>query len=388
MFFYQKLVCWLETHWVAPAYAGGLLGFLAAFFFGAATNTMAGWLYVISGISLALLGIAAILPPRSLRPLQVHRRGIDPVSVGDDLMVEVEIENPTRQPKTLLQVREQLPPSLGKAATTIETLPPQHRHRWVYALATQQRGIYHWPGIELRTATPLGLFWCSRFRPLKAMAIVYPTVLPLNHCPLVDDLGEDYSPQISDRYRFQGAHEGLTRALRPYRYGDPTRLIHWRTSARHGELRVRELEVARGGQEIIIALDSAAPWPGETFEQAVVAAASLYFYTARAQLQGQLWTAGTGLINGNRPVLAALAGVMPGEKATALTALPRGVPLIWLTPDPRSLSELSSASRWILWSSPDFSPLQAALEPTETSGIEIRSDQPLDLQLQASLIRR
>ena len=31
-------------------------------FFGAAINTMAGWLYVISGVSFALLAVAAVLP--------------------------------------------------------------------------------------------------------------------------------------------------------------------------------------------------------------------------------------------------------------------------------------------------------------------------------------
>jgi len=52
--------------------------------------------------------------------------------------------------------------------------------------------------------------------------------------------------------RFQTT-EGLTRSLRPYRLGDPTRLIHWRTSARYGELRVRELEVMTGGKKLLSA---------------------------------------------------------------------------------------------------------------------------------------
>ncbi|MGL5081205.1 MAG: DUF58 domain-containing protein [Microcoleaceae cyanobacterium] len=387
MFLYRKLIHWLETHWVTPAYAGGLLGFLAIFFFGAATNTMAGWLYVISGISLALLGLAAILPARSLSALQVSRRAIDPVSQGYQLTVELEIENPTAQPKTLLQVRDQLPANLGKAATTIEILPPQSQHRWMYTLPTQKRGVYHWPGVELRTATPLGLFWCTRFRAAKATAIVYPTVFPLNRCPLVDDLGENYSPQASDRYRFKMAQEGLTRTLRPYRYGDPTRLIHWRTSARYGELRVRELEVSRGGEEIIIALDSAAPWPEEAFEQAVTVAASLYFYVSRAQLNGQLWTAGTGLVHGNRVVLATLAGVTAAE-ARSVEGLP-AVPVIWITSNRASLPSLPSGSRWVLWPSSEPSEQQQkrVRQQPVSQGIDIVPDRPLELQLQAPLNR-
>lgn len=54
---------------------------------------MAGWLYVISGTSFALLAIAAVLPVRSLKPLEVHRRPIEPVSVGNQLTIELEIYN-------------------------------------------------------------------------------------------------------------------------------------------------------------------------------------------------------------------------------------------------------------------------------------------------------
>jgi uncharacterized protein (DUF58 family) len=43
-----------------------------------------------------LLGIAAILPPRSLTGLSVTRRPIQPVSAGDDLILELEIHNSSR----------------------------------------------------------------------------------------------------------------------------------------------------------------------------------------------------------------------------------------------------------------------------------------------------
>ncbi len=375
----KKITHWLETHGVTPAYGGGLLCFLAAFFFGAATNTMAGWLYVISGMSLALLAMAAVLPMRSLRSLQVKRLKIQPVSMGDQLMVELEIHNPTSQPKTLLQVYDQLPPSLGKAATVIELLPPQGVQTWVYYLPTQKRGIYHWQQVRLRTGTPLGLFWCSRYRRAKATAIVYPQVFPLNHCPLVDHVGQEYSPQIEDRRRFQLATEGVTRTLRPYRYGDPTRLIHWRSSARYGELRVRELEHSTGGQEIIISLDSGATWNEDEFEQAVTVAASLYFYCSRCQLNVQLWTAQTGLVQGNRVVLSTLAAVQSSE--TRCVDSPPHLPLIWLTEDAAGLKGLPPGSRWVLWGNRD----RTVSEKLSFPGLIINPTQPLPSQLQSSL---
>ncbi|MEG4167708.1 MULTISPECIES: DUF58 domain-containing protein [unclassified Microcoleus] len=381
----HKIADWLENRAVTPAYAGWLLSGMTVFFFGSATNTMSGWLYVLSGGGLALLGVAAVLPGKSLRSLEVRRRPIEPVSAGDQITVELEIENRARQPKTLLQVIDILPFVLGEpVARPIEVIEPNSIYRHTYYLEVRQRGVYRWQEVNLRTAAPLGLFWCRRSRPVKAVAVVYPQVLPLSTCPLIDRIGQEDSPQFYNRSRSQTATEGLTRNLRPYRHGDPTRLIHWRTSARYGELRVRELEVAAGGQEIIIALDSAAAWQPEEFERAVTVAASLYFYASKRLLNVKLWTAGTGLVSGNRVVLETLAAVNAGEDAIDNRSK---LPIIWLTQNSASLSTLSPGSRWVLWPLATAETGDKTLVKHDLPGLKIRSDRPLELQLQDTLER-
>jgi uncharacterized protein (DUF58 family) len=381
----HKIADWLENRAVTPAYAGWLLSGMTVFFFGSATNTMSGWLYALSGVSLALLGVAAVLPGKSLRSLEVRRRTIEPVSAGDQITVELEIENRAREPKTLLQVVDILPFVLGQPIVRpIEVIDPNSIYRDTYYLEVRQRGVYRWQEVNLRTAAPLGLFWCRRSRRVKAVAVVYPQVLPLSTCPIIDRIGQEDSPQFYNRSRSQTATEGLTRNLRPYRHGDPTRLIHWRTSARYGELRVRELEVAAGGQEIIIALDSAATWQPEEFERAVTVAASLYFYASKRLLNVKLWTAATGLVSGNRVVLETLAAVNAGEDA--VENRPK-LPLIWLTQNSATLSTLSLGSRWVLWPLATAETGGKMLVKHELPGLEIRSDRPLELQLQAPLER-
>jgi uncharacterized protein (DUF58 family) len=385
----QRVAHWLETRWVTPAYSGWLLSGLSLFFFIAATNTMTGWLYVISGICVALLAIAAWLPHRLLRPLTIRRTAIAPVSLGDRLSLELTVENPTPHPKALIQLEDALPGSLGRPQVqSVETIPAHGTYRWRYELPTQQRGIYRWQTVHLRTAAPLGLFWCERSRPAKATAIVYPTVLPLGQCPLVDEMGQDDSIQVNDHRLHHAASQGLTRSIRPYRWGDSIRLVHWRTSARYGDLRVRELEVLTGGQELVICLDSAMPWRfptnaytlfPENFEQAVVAAASLYFYGVRSQLSVKLWTAGTGLLQGNQAVLEALAATRAGEDVQA-ESLPKA-PLLWLTQNPDSLSTLPLGSRWLLWTDPTT---PALLGDRTQPGLIIQPNEDLQLQLQRS----
>jgi len=373
----RRLLDWLEQNWVVPSYNGWVLGAVCLAYFGAATNTMAGWLYALSGIGFALLGLAAFLTRRSLQQLTVTRSAIAPVSAGDQIEVNLQIHNPTAQTKSLLLLRDLIPASFGTPPSqAVEQIPPHKFHPWTYYLTTQKRGVYWWHEVQLASGNPLGLFWGRRSCSAKAKAVVYPTVIPLSHCPLVDAAGDSENWQIrSDRF-YQAASEGITKALRPYRIGDPTRLIHWRTSARYGELKVRELEVFTGSQTIIIALDNALTWRIEDFEQAVTTAASLYFYAARQQLEAQLWMADTGLLHGSQLVLETLAATNYGAKLNH--HLP-DAPLIWLTANPQSLEQLPQGSRWLLWGETGRS--------GQFPGLMIDQQRPLQLQLQQSIFK-
>jgi len=367
---------WLETRASRPAYGGVVLLLIAISFFGAATNTMVGWLYALSGLIFALLGVAAVLPPRALKSIKVRRAPIYPVSAGDQLTLELILENPTRQPKTLLQVIDRLPKGLGNSSeSAIEMIPANDSYHWVYRTFAAQRGIYHWSQVELRTATPLGLFWSCRRHKVNAKAIVYPFVLSLRQCWLLDTLGEQDSDQFPEDKRFQAATVGLTRGLRPYRRGDSPRLIHWRSSARYGELRVRELEQSVAGQDVVIGLNSAIDWEEAVFEDAVTAAASLYFYARRSHLNVKLWTARSGLIQSQPEVLGILASVQFSETKQQA---PPSLPLVWLTCDARDIHTLPWGSRWLL-----FAPEEGqSLSSRNVSGLIVDASASLQQQLQ------
>jgi uncharacterized protein (DUF58 family) len=343
----QRITDWLETRWLNPAYSGWLLGSLALFLFIAATNTLSGWLYVISGLIFALLTVAAILSHRNLQSLQVRRSTIPPVTAGDPIAISITLINQSSGPKSLLQIWDILPPGLGEAAAqTIEYIPAQSRQTHTYQHPTTTRGIYRWQNISIRSAAPLGLFWRRRRWQERVSATVYPPIVPLQRAPIIDEMGQDFSLQVLDNRRARTSTEGMTRSLRPYRWGDPMRMIHWSTSARHGELRVREMETMTSGRSIVICLDSASTWDRDSFEQAVSAATALYFYAVKQQLNVSFWTAHTGKLRGAEQVLQVLAGVMPGE---AINHPPLTEPVIWLTQNLSHLESLPAASRWLLW---------------------------------------
>ncbi len=370
---------WLETHWATPAYGGWLLMMLTICFFGAATNTMAGWLYVLSGVGVALLGVAAVLPASSLRSLTIRRMTILPVTAGADLEVTLTIHNPTDRSQSLFQVQDLTPFNrLQPPVTAVESIAPQSEYVWVYQQSTAQRGVYQWDRVVLRSGAPIGLFWCQRYRQAQAIAYVYPQVLKLDLCPLIDGIGD--LDRTTDRQfanqRLELATEGVTRSLRPYRYGDSLRLVHWRTSARYGEFQVRELEIDRGGQDVVVYLDSGTTWDAEHFEQAVIAACSIYFYASKSpHLNVKLWTAGTGLISGDRQVLETLAAVQMNE-SSQLEIPPTS--LVYLTSRSSNLATLPPGSRWALWTHDRFPPTSPA------PGIIINFSQSLQSQLSSN----
>ncbi|MEM9003889.1 MAG: DUF58 domain-containing protein [Cyanobacteria bacterium P01_F01_bin.86] len=372
---------WLETHWVMPAYAGGvLLGLLIAFF-GAAVNTMAGWLYAISGVMLAILLISIWSPRRNLQGLQIHRHPIRPISVGEPLAVEIWLENLTHRPKILLEVRDDVPPQFGDIPTTaIAVIPAHTKHTWMYTCSPSRRGLYQWPTLSLRTAAPLGLFWCQRPQLAPTHATVYPKILPIAHCPLIDRLGVSTGIRWQTTQQAQNANEGLTRALRPYRWGDPTRLIHWRSSARYGELRVRELEQLTADNQVLIALDTRDHWSEVAFESAVTSAASLYIYSLQRQLSVALWLPHTGILQNKHTVLSALAAVMPGDQADR--ARWPNQALIWLSPSGHVPQNLPPGSIWVQWlESTSASKPNTTIRPV----LSIDPAQPLLEQLQAEI---
>lgn len=110
-------------------------------------------------------------------------------------------------------------------------------------LTLNQRGEYRWPGATLRWADPLGLFW--RAAPLPVSSQYGPArleVYPGTHGLLLPDL---LRPLLSEGTlsRTLGLEDPISlRGARPYLPGDPPGRVHWRLSARTGELTVRELE--------------------------------------------------------------------------------------------------------------------------------------------------
>jgi uncharacterized protein (DUF58 family) len=103
-----------------------------------------------------------------------------------------------------------------------------------------RRGVFSVVRIQLRTSAPLGVFVRTRTirAPLPVSATVGPQ--PLKEGAILRPVHEELLATAAPMFTVGGGD--TVRAVRPYVPGDPARLVHWPTSARRGELVVREHE--------------------------------------------------------------------------------------------------------------------------------------------------
>jgi uncharacterized protein (DUF58 family) len=103
-----------------------------------------------------------------------------------------------------------------------------------------RRGVFRFVRVQMRTSSPLGVFVRTR-----TLRVALPGEIIV--APRPTATGPILLPLPEQTFATSGAsvHRGggdTVRAVRPYVPGDPARLVHWPTSARRGELVVREHE--------------------------------------------------------------------------------------------------------------------------------------------------
>jgi uncharacterized protein (DUF58 family) len=147
-----------------------------------------------------------------------------------------------------------------------------------YPVPTDRRGIVHIGPLRVERRDPLGLAVVARRHGGTGQVWVYPKAHPLTAVPvgIVRSLDGRVDRVPHGTITFQ--------ALREYVLGDELRHVHWRTSARVGQLMVRE-HVDTSLPRLVVLLDNrSAAHEGDSFEAACEAAASVVVAAHREEL--------------------------------------------------------------------------------------------------------
>ncbi|MFG3603853.1 DUF58 domain-containing protein [Micromonospora chersina] len=263
---------------------------------------------VAAAISAAILGekdllrvavLLAILPllaaayvGRSRYKLACNR-SLEPrrVPVGASSRVVLRLQNLSRLPTGTLLLEDRLPYALGsRPRVVLERLGAHQASSVAYTVRADVRGRYEVGPLVIRLTDPFGLCELSRAFPSTDHLTVIPQVTPL---PSVRLPGE-YAGSGDSRARSVAVHGEDDAATREYRMGDDLRRVHWKSTARTGELMVRREEQPWESRATVVLDTRAAGHRGEgptaSFEWAVSTAASVAVHLRQAGYKLRLVT--------------------------------------------------------------------------------------------------
>jgi uncharacterized protein (DUF58 family) len=222
-----------------------------------ASLTLRGRCLVAAGLTLLLLGVllgetplvqvavfVLALPLLSAAAVARHRfrvasrRTVTPARVprGRDTEVRLELSNAGRGTGGLWLLAEAVPPELGPSPQfVVDRLPGGRSATLHYRVHGGRRGRYRLGPLRLRLVDPFGLVLRSVVGADTAPLVVVPRVVPLGPGGPAGGHGGGGS----GAHRSIAVHGEDDVSTRPYRQGDDLRKVHWRATARSGELMVR-----------------------------------------------------------------------------------------------------------------------------------------------------
>jgi uncharacterized protein (DUF58 family) len=204
------------------------------------------------------------------RTLEPHR-----TPVGASARVILRLQNLSGLPTGTLLLEDRLPYALGsRPRLVLERLGRHQASSVAYTVRAEVRGRYEVGPLVVRLTDPFGLCELNRAFPSVDHLTVIPQVVAL---PTLRLTGE-YSGTGDSRARSVAVHGEDDAATREYRHGDDLRRVHWRSTARVGELMVRREEQPWDSRATLV-LDTRADahrgeGPTASFEWAVSAIAS------------------------------------------------------------------------------------------------------------------
>jgi uncharacterized protein (DUF58 family) len=241
----------------------------------AAFSTAAPFLFYLLYLAILVIGGSYVLVRLGLTDLEAgYAVSALHGHVGDRMRVTYTLRNGSRLPKLWLEIHNPttLPGGLPGRAIT---LGGRTERSWLIRAPLSRRGHFRIEPLHIRTGDPFGFFEASATVGQGVSVVVYPRIEPLPRWRL---------PTAA----LEGSHASPVRTLqttpmatsvRPYAPGDAMNRIHWKTTARHGEIQVKEFDLEQTADAWII-LDlqrSIQTGRGEesTVEAAVRAAASI-----------------------------------------------------------------------------------------------------------------
>ncbi len=189
---------------------------------------------------------------------------------GAPARIDLGLKNQGNRRTPVLRVQDHVQNSAG-ASLLLAPIDTGAESRIAYRLPTRRRGRLDVGPLDLTLGDPLGLTSSTIRASDQVTLVVHPQLVDLGvlHARAGHDPTADQQPI---RALATGGDEFF--ALRPYVIGDELRRVHWRATARTGELVVKQEERPRTGRVTVVLDRRRSVYDEEGFERAVSAALS------------------------------------------------------------------------------------------------------------------
>lgn len=229
------------------------------------------------GILLAALPLVCVCVLHRTRYRVSGSRRLSPtrVAAGTEARVHLRIDNVSRLPTGLLMLQDRVPYVLGpRPRFVLDRVEAGGRREVSYRIKSDLRGRYPLGPLQLRLTDPFGMVELTRSFSAQDTLTVIPRTEPLPPVRLAGEAG-GYGESRQRSLALAGDDDIIPRE---YRHGDDLRRVHWRSTARHGELMVRREEQPQQARCTVLLDTRANAWsgsgPDSPFEWAVTSAAS------------------------------------------------------------------------------------------------------------------
>ena len=159
-------------------------------------------------------------------------------SVGDIFKEQYEIENRSRLPGGWVELYNEMPIPMAAGSRLLTRLLPRENQTYVARTWLTRRGGFPVGPTLLTVADPLGLYRVQRRFPAEKTLVVLPMIFPIMQ--FLSPPGFLPGGQVIRRKAAEITPHAA--GVRPYVPGDPMRRIHWPTTARRGQLIVKEFD--------------------------------------------------------------------------------------------------------------------------------------------------
>src|SRR4051794_16506898 len=210
--------------------AAGVTAIVCAFVLGERDLLRAGVLI------LALPVLSALVVSRTRYRLSCTRRANPSrLPAGHEAQVSVVLQNVSRLPTGILLVEDQVPYTLGdRARFVVDRIEAGGGRGMLYRIRADGRGRYQVGPLTVRLADPYGLVELARSFTTANRLTVTPPIVALPHGRMTGS----WTGGGESRARTVATAGEDDVAPREYRHGDDLRRVHWRSTARRGELMV------------------------------------------------------------------------------------------------------------------------------------------------------